>query len=331
MSKLRIAVYTMAKNEIDHVSRYAEVTQDADAVIVTDTGSTDGTAEALADAGITVANAQVLPWRFDVATNCALAHVPADIDVCIKLDLDEVLFCHEGHWRDEIERMWADDVHQLEYWYTWNWLVKGEKPGVRFRTSNIHARQNFHWLHPAHSVLHPTSAGRKVRTENIEIHHYMTGKKRPDYLSLLQQAVKENRCPRTLYYLGREYAMRKMWLDAKESLLAYLEHPNAKWKAERAGANCLLGESLRQLGDNGQALQHYLTANTECPNTRDVWWEISNFFTATNDIIGATWATNQCLACQARNPEWVWHHANAWTNKPQARYDQLVLTVPELL
>jgi glycosyltransferase involved in cell wall biosynthesis len=101
----KIAVYTMAKNEAGNVARFVETTRGADCVVVTDTGSTDGTPDLLRDAGVAVHSARILPWRFDTATNVALAHVPDDVEVCVKLDLDEVLFTTDGApWREEIER-----------------------------------------------------------------------------------------------------------------------------------------------------------------------------------------------------------------------------------
>jgi glycosyltransferase involved in cell wall biosynthesis len=75
----KIAVYTMAKNEAEHVGRFAATVRGADRVVVTDTGSTDGTPDLLRDAGIEVHSARIVPWRFDVASNVALAHVPDDV------------------------------------------------------------------------------------------------------------------------------------------------------------------------------------------------------------------------------------------------------------
>lgn len=55
---IKIAIYTMAKNEAEHVARFAETTRGADVVVVTDTGSTDGTPDLLRDAGIEVRTAR---------------------------------------------------------------------------------------------------------------------------------------------------------------------------------------------------------------------------------------------------------------------------------
>lgn len=67
--KLKIAVYAICKNEEQFVDRWMDSMQEADLVIVTDTGSTDHTVARLTARGATVYIAHVIPWRFDVARN----------------------------------------------------------------------------------------------------------------------------------------------------------------------------------------------------------------------------------------------------------------------
>lgn len=316
---MRIAVYTMAKNESTHVDRFAATTQGADYVVVTDTGSTDGTPDLLRDKGIAVQSARILPWRFDTATNCALAHVPEDVDVCIKLDLDEVLWVADGHWRDELERVWASQqgrVRQFRYWYTWSWHVPGQIPAVRFRASNIHARTGFVWRHPGHSALCSTTPGSSADLERLEIHHYMTDKSRPDYLPLLQQGVQENRCPRTLFYLGREYSFRRMYAACQETLQAYLDHPDAGWRAERAEAMRHIAHTYEAQEAFDAAMSWLLRAQCEYPGTRDLWWEILRFLNARQDYAGASWAGHKCLAITQRDRQWVGQTGSAWREDP---------------
>lgn len=317
MTRPKIAVYTMAKNEASHVQRFAETTREADVVVVTDTGSTDGTPDLLRDAGIEVHSSSIQPWRFDTATNCALCHVPADVDICVKLDLDEVIVSLDGSpWRDEIERLWTGDVKQVRYWYTWSWHVSGQIPAVRFRTANIHSRSGYIWKHPGHAALTGTERGSMAEASNFEIHHYMTNKGRPDYLPLLQLAVTENRCPRTLFYLGREYSFRKMHKETINTLMEYLEHPESRWKAERGNAMRIIGRSWEGLGDNDQALSWLIRAQGEYPNVRDLWWELLRFFHDRGDFHGGYWAAHKCLAITKRDDQWIAHTAAAWLDEP---------------
>ena len=88
---MKIAVYTIALNEEQFVERWYEANKDADCLVIADTGSTDNTVELARSLGILVHEIRVKPWRFDDARNTALALVPADVDVCVSVDMDEVL------------------------------------------------------------------------------------------------------------------------------------------------------------------------------------------------------------------------------------------------
>ena len=100
---MKICVYAISKNEEQFVERFCASAKDADLILIADTGSTDNTAVKAAECGAVVHDIFISPWRFDMARDTALALIPRDIDVCISLDLDEVL---EPGWREEIERVW---------------------------------------------------------------------------------------------------------------------------------------------------------------------------------------------------------------------------------
>ena len=76
MSKLKICVYAICKNEYKFVDRWMDSMKEADLIVVTDTGSTDDTVEQLRKQGAVVHLDEVKPWRFDVARNLSLDHVP---------------------------------------------------------------------------------------------------------------------------------------------------------------------------------------------------------------------------------------------------------------
>ena len=100
---MNIIIYAICKNEAKFAERFMASCEGADGVYVLDTGSTDGTPELLRELGATVQVAVIDPWRFDTARNASLAMLPEDADVCICLDLDEVL-C--PGWREALVRPW---------------------------------------------------------------------------------------------------------------------------------------------------------------------------------------------------------------------------------
>lgn len=316
MSKLKIAVYTMAKNEAKHIDQFCDTTAGADVVVVTDTGSTDGTPELLRRRGVVVKEAAIMPWRFDIATNVALANVPADIDICVKLDLDERLSPPaDMSWRAAIEAVWKDKTTQLQYTYVWSWMSgqTGKVPGVQFTACHIHARSGYVWRHPGHAALTYTGTDSAVTQAcNLQIHHYPTGKTRPDYLALLQLAVRENECPRTLFYLGREYAARGMYDQAIATLVQYLEHKQAYWRAERAEAMRLIGTCFASQQQHPQAVRWFIQATTEHKTAREPWYALMDYMLTAKDYAGAIWAGLCCLAITKRDLGYVTQTADAW-------------------
>ena len=98
---MKIAVYTICKNESAFVDRWVDSMSEADGIFVLDTGSEDDTVEKLKARGVTVGEAEIIPWRFDTARNLSLELVPKDFDVCVCTDLDEVFL---PGWRRKIEK-----------------------------------------------------------------------------------------------------------------------------------------------------------------------------------------------------------------------------------
>jgi hypothetical protein len=138
--RLKICVNAISKNEAQFVKRFYESAKDADLIILADTGSTDGTADLARECGITVYDISIIPWRFDLARNAALALVPADVDVIVSLDLDEVL---EPGWREEIEKVWTPETTRLRYKFDWG-------QGICFYYEKIFAKKGYRFHHAIH-------------------------------------------------------------------------------------------------------------------------------------------------------------------------------------
>lgn len=244
---MKIAVYAIAKNEGKHAARWARSAQDADAIVLVDTGSTDATiAEAVnavaprevaADmprmSPLCVHSITVSPWRFDDARTAALALVPRDIDWCIVLDLDEVLVTG---WRARLEAAIerAPDATRCCYSYVWSWQTcancggtggdtgacvrcagRGEEPAVRFRAKRIHRRHGWRWVQPCHEELVPwdglPEVGPLAEVDDAPLieHHADDSKSRSDYLPLLEIAAREQpQSARAQLYLRRERLFR---------------------------------------------------------------------------------------------------------------------------
>ena len=222
---MKIAVYTIALNEEHNVEQWHKSAKDADYLLIADTGSTDKTVELAKKLGIKVAKISIKPWRFDDARNAALALLPDDIDICVSLDMDEVIV--EG-WREALESM-DKDATQVLYEYTWSWRDPQSRtqPQVRYLINKVHARHGYRWKYPVHEILFPNrnEKHKEVFLENFKIHHYPEIDREPNrYNDLIKLAFEENMdSSRYWKYLIDYYLLIKDNSSAKLMLKKYLK------------------------------------------------------------------------------------------------------------
>lgn len=265
---MKIVVYAIAKNEAAHVARFCAAAREADQVIVVDTGSTDETCNLLVAHGATVHQIHISPWRFDDARNAALALLPADADICVSLDLDEIL---QPGWREEVERAWVPGTTRLRYLFDWG-------AGIAFYYEKIHARYGYRWYHPCHEYPVPDRIVEVwAQTDQLlVIHQPDLTKSRGQYLDLLKLSVEEDpNCPRNAFYYARELSFHKQWREAITQAERYLALPRATWANERCYAMRVISRSYAELGENALALQWARRATSEAPDTREPWCELS--------------------------------------------------------
>jgi len=267
---MKIAVYAISKNESEFVERFCKSAIDADIILIADTGSTDNTAELARQQPKTVVHdICISPWRFDKARDTALALLPRDINVCISLDLDEIL---EPGWREEIEKVWKEDTTRLRYKFDWGC-------GISFYYEKIHHRHGYHWHHPVHEYPRVDSRIQEVYayTDMLLVsHHPDPTKSRGQYMPLLELAVKEDpHCPRNAFYHARELTFYRRWDEAIVALNNYLKMPEATWPNERCYAMRLLGKCYEELHNTHEAMKWYRLAVAEAPGTREPWVELS--------------------------------------------------------
>lgn len=277
MSKLKIAVYAICKNEEKFVKRWMESMKEADQIFVTDTGSTDNTVQLLESLGAIVNTVEVKPWRFDTARNISMEQVPDDYDVLVCTDLDEVFV--KG-WREEIEKTWTKGITtRLKYKYTWS-FNEDNTPGVTFWYEKIHARKGFKWIHPVHEVLEYTGEipDSYAVSGSIQLEHYPdNSKSRAQYLELLELSVKESpNDDRNMHYLGREYMFRGMHEKCIETLKKHLSLPSATWNDERCASMRYIAKSYIALGDNYNARRWLYRAVAEAPYLREPYVDLAN-------------------------------------------------------
>lgn len=273
MSRCKIAVYAIAKNEAQFVNRWYESMSEADEIYVLDTGSTDNTVNLLKELGVKVKIEQINPWRFDEARNKSLEMVPEDVKICVCTDLDEVF---EKGWRRALEVNF-EGYNRFRYNYIWSFDKYGN-PSVNFYQEKIHTRKGYKWVNPVHEVLKCSLEEEKVITlDNITLKHYPDdNKSRSSYLPLLELAVKEEPSnDRNMHYLGREYMFYGKYDDAIKTLKEHLKLPSATWKDERCASMRFISRCYRCLNNYESAIEYGLMAIVEAPYLREPYYELA--------------------------------------------------------
>jgi tetratricopeptide (TPR) repeat protein len=283
---MKIAVYSIAKNEAQFVERWQQSACDADSLHILDTGSNDETVTLARDLGIDVVVRKFDPWRFDHARNANLAMIPNGIDLCIALDMDEIL---RPGWRDELENIGAE-VTRPRYRYTWSWKSPGV-PGLQYGGDKIHSRHGYKWKHPVHEVLVPDGIEETQEWCGLEIHHHPDEtKSRAQYFPLLELAVQEDpEDDRNAHYLAREYFFHNKMHKAELEFKRHLSLPRATWKPERA-------QSYRYLYKITNKPEYLDAAIQEDPERREAYVDMAHHYYKAGDWIPCLHYAKQAIA-----------------------------------
>jgi hypothetical protein len=283
---VKIAVYTIALNEAAHIERWANSAVDADYRIVADTGSTDDTVERLSRAGVTVHRIAIRPWRFDVARNTAMALIPADVDVCMCMDMDEFL---TPGWRPKLEAAWTPQTTALYCRKAARASVDDQTPRSSFPVKNFHHRWGYRFRRAVHEELLFT--GEKEVTGDcgdIVINHVQDHSKdtRKQYLPLMELTHKEDpQDSQICFWLARDYMWANQQAEGIEVMQRYLALPSSTWAEERA-------EAMRCLAKMQPDRRMFWLdrARMEAPHRRETWLDLAEEFHAQADWLNLFWA-----------------------------------------
>ena len=312
---MKIAIYCICKNESLHIERFMKTAQEADHIYITDTGSSDNTIELLKQyPNVTINTALINPWRFDDARNISLSFVPLDVDVCVCVDLDEVL---TPGWRQAIEKVWIPNkTTKLKYKYNWSHLPDGS-PGTTFWYEKIHSRTGYRWVKPVHEVLHSYIEECIAMSYEFELDHWPDlNKSRSNYLPLLKLAVDEEpNDDRSAHYYGRELMFNGKYEEAIIELNRHINLDSAVWIPEVANSMRYIARCYFNLGDIKNALYYSQMACIKCPEQREVWLEFAKIAYHNQDYVSAYYASTKCVSIKERELTYI-SEPEAWSELP---------------
>ena len=299
----KIAVYAICKNEAAHAHRFMASMREADGIFILDTGSTDDSPRILRDLGAVVHEADITPWRFDVARNLALSLVPLDYEICVCCDLDEGF---APGWRQALEAVWQTDTTRLSYPFYY------DDNGSFFFRSLIHSRRGYLWAWPIHEALVPLGSEQIATCTDLKLYHLPDrSKSRAFYLPMLEQAVRAYpNDPRMMRYLGREYLYHNRWQDAIDTLSRHVRLES--WDAERSASLRDIARCHLALEQPSQAEDWYRCAIQTCPTLREGYIELAQLLLSQKRYAETAETIQQALCISDPHPtyfneSWAWN------------------------
>jgi tetratricopeptide (TPR) repeat protein len=186
-------------------------------------------------------------------------------------------------WKEEILKIWNDDIDRLKYVY--NWYIENSIPKISFYADKIHKRIGCKWVNPVHEVLEFDHEEKQIVTDNIIINHYPDREKsRANYLPLLELSVRENPLnDRNMHYLGREYMYYGRWNDSIDTLIKHLRLESATWKDERCASMRFISRCYKNLNRYDEAEMWLQKAIKEAPYLRDPYTELAILYYTLKD------------------------------------------------
>lgn len=324
----KICVYAICKNESQFVDRWVDSMQEADEIVVVDTGSTDDTVEKLKARGCRVEIKTWAPWRFDEPRNYAMSLASEDCNIFISTDLDEVL---EPGWADILRAEWIDGKHtRAQYKYAWSHAKNGE-PARVFYYDKIHDK-NWKWKYPVHELLvRNDKCGYNVEEtlnlfDKIYLHHYPDRtKSRGSYLKLLELRVKENPTNDSYgkLYLAHEYYYRRQYYTCTEFItkdLLYDKHLYTNM--ELANIYLFLGDAYREMGKWESAVAAWISAIQIDKTYREPYLRLAAAANNNKQYYLAIGYVKEALASSIRRYSWL-EQDNSWNAEP---YDILSIS-----
>jgi len=295
---MKIAVYTIALNEEKFVERWYNCVKDADYLLIADTGSTDRTVKVAKSLGINVYNISIKPWRFDVARNTALALLPDDIDLCISLDMDEVI---SDGWRKELEKTTGNQIT-----YIW----ENSKQGKSMIANKIHSRHGYSWKFLVHEAIVQDRIMPEIEfAQNIEITHMPDLQKSRNnyYIDLVKTAVEEYpNIDRYYKYYTDILVLLERFKEAEEYYLKMLDIPRLS-DTDKAHIYKLLSDIVPE------HRHHYLSKCLQhTPNRRESYFYLSQYFSEKEDWKLADYYIKQAIKHTQPKLD-VFNNKDVWT------------------
>ena len=332
---VKIGVYLICKNEKDFIERCYETIKEADAIVICDTGSTDGTPELMLNKqrmdrpSLIVKNISVSPWRFDDARNTAMMLLPNDIDVCVSIDADELM---ESGWyqllKSEVEKDIAEkgkpfDRYHHRFKTIWDWDKGGINVSEHWH-ERIHTRHGYMWKLPVHEHIVKCDGTREEIKWLKDLQMTQkpdTTKNRGSYLQMLKQSAKEDKKRwKTFSFLAGEYINAGFYQEAVEAIEHALKLPDS----DKAFLYYQLSSINKRQKDYDAAISNMMNVCKNAPHVREYIVYLAQTYVEANRQSDAVAAIDRATKITERTFGYEYNSA-CWGD----RFNQLAMSIKE--
>ena len=307
----KIGVYGICKNEKEFAYRFLDSVEEADQLVICDTGSTDRTFKLLKDyekaacfadnsvgiegpASVLIEQIFPMPFRFDDARNAAMSMLRPDLDLCVSLDFDELM--QEGWYDILVDEVNMDlrlhgcviDRYNHRFSTIWNWKEMEADPTLKPTASEhwherIHVRDGYLWKLPVHEVLVKFGAPERLKWLGGLMMYQKPdqGKPRSSYLQMLEVSVKEDpKRWKTWSFLAGDLANAGRIHEAVDAI------NHARWcpDADRAYLANQLSRIHQGQGHIREAVAEMLNAALLAPHLREYKVYVARLYHSNGDI-----------------------------------------------
>jgi len=263
---MKLSVSMIVKNEEACIADCLKSVRDADEIVVLDTGSTDGTAQAIADLGMS--NVRYVQgeyqWKDDFADARNVAMSKCSGDWILTIDADERL--NDGG----IQVIKASIEPALGRFDVASVKMKSCGGDSIFTSSRlIRAASGARWKDRAHENITGGSGVKPIIPATIAYTRSPAHDNDPErsIRILRRQFSEQPDDPRTMYYLAREHWYRKEYVPAADLFKRYVKA--SKFLAEKSDAYLYLARICWAMSRGDEAREYCMDALTINANFRE--------------------------------------------------------------
>lgn len=244
---IRISLCMIVKNEESVLARCLDTVKDlVDEIIITDTGSTDGTKEIALKYTDRVFNFE---WADDFSSARNFSFDKAGTEYCMWLDADDVFTESDRESFKKLKESLDDTVDVVMMKYNTEFDANGNPTFYYYRERIIKKQDKYRWEGAVHEVIAPF--GKIIYDETAVTHKKMhpnpPGRNLNIYQNLLRTGKKLS--PREEFYYARELYYNGMYREAACIFTAFLDGKKG-WVVNNTDACVMLARCHFVLGDN---------------------------------------------------------------------------------